>query len=217
MHKPHYYLHLNCLCAFSCFASVKIFIALYIYYIMNSCYFLLFRFLFILLPCLSFCLPALIDFLLFFLIVCKNFVDPFALKLGQDPSCFYSSVSTKFLLVCGVMQQKCFIMSKQSSTCPQSDWLSSQTQLKRKKNVHFSFFNLPLGSWFFNKASSAALRAVYLVSLFLQLVTCYMQGSKLEAVSQVPMAPNGRKAKCQFMTAYKIMVVKTKFTVAKYD
>ena len=43
------------------------------------------------------------------------------------------------------------------------------------------------------------------------------QGSKLEAVSQVPMAPKGRKPGVKFMTTFKIMIVKTKFIVAKYD
>ena len=45
----------------------------------------------------------------------------------------------------------------------------------------------------------------------------YMQGSKLKAASQVPMAPKGRKLSVKYMTAFKIMIVKTKFMVAKYD
>ena len=45
----------------------------------------------------------------------------------------------------------------------------------------------------------------------------YMQGSKLKAASQVPMAPKGRKASVKYMTTFKITAVKTKFIVAKYD
>ena len=44
------------------------------------------------------------------------------------------------------------------------------------------------------------------------------QGSKLEAASQVPMEPKKvEKLGVKFMTTFKVMVVKTKFTVAKYN
>ena len=41
--------------------------------------------------------------------------------------------------------------------------------------------------------------------------------SKLKAASYVTMAPKDRKPGVKFMTSFKVMVVKTKFIVAKYD
>ena len=43
------------------------------------------------------------------------------------------------------------------------------------------------------------------------------QRLKLETASQVPMAPKDRNLGVKFKTAFKVIVVKTKFLVAKYD
>ena len=43
------------------------------------------------------------------------------------------------------------------------------------------------------------------------------QGSKLETAIQVPMALKLEKLGGKCMTAFKVMVVKTKFIVAKYN
>ena len=43
----------------------------------------------------------------------------------------------------------------------------------------------------------------------------FKQGSKLEAASWVPKAPKVEKPGVKFTTTFKVMVVKTKFIVAK--
>ena len=57
----------------------------------------------------------------------------------------------------------------------------------------------------------------YGIGMHLHLARGAKQGSKLEAASLVPMTPKDRNLGVKFMTTFKVMVVKAKFIVAKYD